>query len=125
LREALQAVHAQMRGAGLDPDDVADVAAYHASLNWLMIHQRALAPERVHALRTALLPFVLARLQHEGMDDARRQRTADALAMEAALLGHAFSALEGRGDRAQLVRFGDALQARYLAATGIDLAGMQ
>jgi len=124
LRDALQAVHAQMQGVGLDPDDVADVAAYHASLNWLMFHQRALSPERVHALRTALLPFVVARLQREGMDAAGMQRMADALAMDAALLGHAFSSLERRGDRAQLQRFRDAVRARYLAATGIDLMGM-
>lgn len=119
---ALEAVHAQMRAAALDPEDLTDVATYHAALAWLIVQRRRLDPARLEALRAQVRPALLDRLDGEGeLADATLQRMADALAVEAAQFGQAFSTLERRGDRAELEALGAALQQRYLVEAGIDL----
>ncbi len=119
---ALEAVHAQMQAAALDPDDLTDVATYHAALAWLIVQQRKLDPARLAAIRAQVRPALLDRLDGEAdLADATLQRMADALALEAAQLGHAFSTLERRGDRAGMVALGVALRQRYLVDAGIDL----
>lgn len=119
---ALEAVQVQMRAASLDPDDLVDVATYHAALAWLIVQRRRLDPSRLAAIRMQVYPALLDRLDEEGtLDDAALQARADAMALEAARLGHVFTAMERQGDRVGLGVLAEALRQGYMEQAGIDL----
>lgn len=118
---ALSALGREIAARGMDPDDLADVAAFHRAVHWAIANRRMVPEASLEDIRATLRPRLLDEVADAGGGDAARQRLADAYAIRAAIRSNEYATLLRRNDGQALRRYSDAVHRDFLAWFDVDL----
>lgn len=118
---ALSALGREIATRGMDPDDLADVAAFHRAVHWAIANRRTVPEASLEDISATLRPRLLDEVADAGGGDAARQRLADTYAIRAAIRSNEYATLLRRDDARALRRYSDAVHRDFLARFGVDL----
>lgn len=118
---ALSALGHEIAARGMDPDDLADVAAFHRAVHWAIANRRTVPEASLEDISATLRPRLLDEMVDAGGGDAARQRLADAYAIRAAIRSNEYATLLRRDDGQALRRYSDAVHRDFLARFEVDL----
>lgn len=119
--QALEALGGQIRDHGLDPDDVADIMAFHFAVHWAIANADTVPGEQLPAIRDMLEPRILEALLADGPDARSMQQVGDGYALETVARSMEYVALLRASDQRSAAAYRDAVHRDFLERTGTDL----
>lgn len=108
---------------GLVQNDLVDVTAAHYAAIWELVHDRALKPSEVVAIRDQLKQTLRDQPELAAMDDADRQEIAETFMLHTAVAMDGYRTVQSSGDRKLLAQYRAGVQ-RNLLPDGPDLQSL-